>query len=182
MTRGAYNVVVKRLTSLVYAALLAGLAVGCAAAQTDDTLGTLLHFRKCLLSAELQAVYERPAKAEGRGRFLTMTVTDRPVAFVQCMVADGAVICEASAFDRGTEANKTPLPPQSVAALQRLGFAIGTGGENLSYERAFRGKPDFDSIAVLMLTALHDAYGLHAETDVDTYAPFAGSMVVACRY
>jgi hypothetical protein len=164
------------------AALLAGLAVGCAAAQTDDTLETLLYFRRCELSSELQAVYERPAEVEGRGRFLTVTVTERPAVFVQCTIADGAVICEASAFDGSTEANKTPLPARSVAALRKLGFTAEPDGKNLTYRRAFRGKPDFDAIAVLMLTALYDAYGVRAETELDTYAPFAGSIITVCRY
>jgi len=167
---------------LLCAAWLAGLAVGYAAAQTDDTLETLLHFRKCPLSAQLQAVYERPAKVEGRARFLTVTVTERPAAFVQCMIADGAVICEASAFDGSTEANKTPLPPRSVAALQKLGFAAAPDGRNFPYRRALRGKPDFDAIAVLMLTALYDAYGVREETELKTYAPFAGNIITVCRY
>jgi hypothetical protein len=172
----------RRIATLLCAALLASLAVGCAAAQTDDTLETLLYFRKCPLSAELQAVYERPAEVEGRGRFLTVTVTDRPAAFVQCMIAGGAAICEASAFDGGTELSKIPLPPQSVAALQKLGFAAAPDGKNFPYRRAFRGKPDFDAIAVLMLTALYDAYGVREETDLKTYAPFAGSIITVCRY
>lgn len=171
----------RRKAILFYAVLLASLAVGCAAAQTDDTLKTLLLFRKCPLNFELEAVYERPAEVEGRGRFLTTTVTDRPAAFVQCMVAGGAVICEASAFDGGTELSKIPLPPQSVGALQKLGFAAAPDGKNFPYRRAFRGKPDFDAIAVLMLTALYDAYGVREETELKTYAPFAGNMAVACR-
>ena len=167
---------------LLCLALLGGFTMGCAAAQTDDTLETLLYFRRCELSAELQAVYERPAEAEGRGRFLTLTVTDRPAAFVQCMIAGGAVLCEASAFDGGTELSKIPLPPRSVAALQKLGFTAAPDGKNFPYRRAFRGKPDFDAIAVLMLTALYDAYGVREETEVKTYASFAGSIITVCGY
>ena len=171
-----------RIAELFCAVLLASLAVGCAAAQSDDTLETLLYFRKCPLSSELQAVYERPAEVEGRGRFLTITVTDRPAAFVQCMIAGGAVICEASAFDGGTELSKILLPPQSVAALQKLGFAAAPDGKNFLYRRALRSKPDFDAIAVLMLTALYDAYGGREDTELKTYAPFAGSIITVCRY
>jgi hypothetical protein len=168
----------RRAANLLCAALLAGHA----AAQTADTLKELLFYHRCPLSSSLQAVYERPAKVVGRARFLTVTVTERPAAFVQCMIADGAVTCEASVFDGGTELSKVPLPVQAVAALQRLGFAIGTGGENLSYEHAFLGKPDFDAIATLMLTALHDAYGVREETELNTYAPFAGYIITVCGY
>lgn len=31
-------------------------------------------------------------------------------------------------------------------------------GKNYPYVRAFRGEPDFEAIAILMLTALHDTY------------------------
>jgi hypothetical protein len=171
----------RRAIALMCITLLAGLAAGHAAAQTADTLKELLFYRRCPLSSSLQAVYERPAKVVGRARFLTVTVTGRPAAFVQCMFADGAVYCEASAFE-GPVSRKVPLPAPSVAALQRLGFAIGVGGENLSYEHAFRGTPDFDAIATLMLTALHDAYGVREETELNTYAPFAGSIITVCRY
>lgn len=169
----------RRTARLLYAALLAALAVQRAEAQPDDTLKALLHFRECPLDAELEAVYERPATADDR--FLRVRVTERPAAVVQCMVADGAVICEASAFYGGTELHKEPLPPQSAAALQSLGFTATADGWNFQYRRAFTGEPDFDAIAVLMLTALHDAYGVRADTELDTYAPFVGDMVVACR-
>ena len=167
---------------LLCAAALAGLAAERVIAQADDTLETLLHFRKCPLNLYLEAVYKYPAKVEGRARFLTVTVTERTAAFVQCTFSDSAVICEASAFDGGTEANKTPLPLQSVAALQRLGFVVELEDKNLTYRRPFRGSPDFDAIAVLMLTALYDAYGVREETELKTYAPFAGNIITVCRY
>lgn len=171
--------VMKCLTTLFCAAALVGLAVERAAIQVDDTLEPLLHFRKCPLDSQLKALYERPANVDDR--FLRLRVTERPAAVVQCMVADGAVICEASAFYGGTELRKEPLPPQSIAALQSLGFTATADGWNFRYRRAFTGEPDFDAIAVLMLTALHDAYGVREDTELDTYAPFAGDMVVACR-
>ena len=82
----------------------------------------------------------------------------------------------------GTELSKIPLPPQSVAALQKLGFAAAPDGKNFPYHRAFRGKPDLAAIAVLMLTALYDAYGVRADTELDTYAPFAGYIITVCGY
>ena len=165
---------------LICAVLLGGVITGRGAAQSTDTLRPLLAFRQCPLTPYLRAVYERPAKVDGRARFLTVTVTERPQAFVQCMIARDEAYCEASAFD-GTLSHKAPLAAPALAALQKLAFAATTGGANLSYRRAFDGEPDFDAIAILMLTALHDAYGVRADTALDTYAPFEGAMVTACR-
>jgi hypothetical protein len=170
----------RRIAMLLCATLIAGPIAGHAAARTGDTLKPLLAFRQCPLAPYLKAVYERPAQVDGRARFLTVTVTERPQAFVQCMIARGDVRCEASAYD-GTMSRKAPLPASAVAALQRLGFAATVDGTNFSYRRALRGAPDFDAIAVLMLTALHDAYGVRADTGLDIYAPFAGDLVTACR-
>lgn len=169
----------RRCTALLLCAvLIAGLAAGHVAAQSVDTLKELLLYYRCPLSPYLQAIYERPAAVADR--FLRVSVTDRPQSFVQCMFRDTAVYCEASAYD-GTVSRKRALAPQAVAALQSLGFAIGKGGENLSYERAFRGRPDFDAIATLMLTALHDAYSVRADTELKTYTPFAGNLITVCR-
>lgn len=33
----------------------------------------------------------------------------------------------------------------------------------------------------MLLTALHDAFGVRVDTELETYAPFAGNMAVACR-
>jgi hypothetical protein len=170
----------RRTAMLLCAALFVGLAAEGTAAQPADTLKELLHYRRCPLSPYLQAVYERPAKVDGRARFLTVTVTEHPQAFVQCMFGGDAVYCEASAYD-GTVSRKLPLAREATAALQKLGFITGAHGKNFPYRRAFHGEPDFDAIATLMLTALHDAYGVRADTELDTYAPFAGNLVTACR-
>jgi hypothetical protein len=92
--------------------------------------------------------------------------------------------CEASSFycaERETKPRTLYLPPEAIAALEKLGFATGSAEKNLSYERDLRGVPDFDAIAVFMLTALHDAYGVQEDTELKTVAPFEGSMIVVCR-
>jgi len=48
-------------------------------------------------------------------------------------------------------------PVFPLAALEWPDFAAG-GGKNYPYVPAFRGEPDFEAIAILMLTALHDTY------------------------
>ena len=167
---------------LLCAAALAGLAAERVIAQADDTLETLLHFRECPLNLYLKTMYERPARIDGHSPFLTVTVSERPAAFVRCTFSDSAIICKASAFYGGVDSGKESLSTESVAALQKLGFIAAPGGKNLTYRRAFSDKPDFDAIAVLMLAALHDAYGVNANTELDTEVPFVGNLITVCRY
>jgi hypothetical protein len=174
------------LTAFVGAALVAGLLPEQTAAQPADTLKALLAARSCLLSGELQAVYERPSPFKERDRFLVLSVKASPQSYVQCMFADNRskLYCEASSFYYAEPAGKPRmlyLPPEVMAALEKLGFATGTSQKNFPYERPLNGTPDFDAIATLMLTALHDAYGVREETELKTFAPFAGNPVVACR-
>ena len=174
----------RRKAILFCAALLAGLAAGRAVAQSPDTLKALLAFQQCPLSSYLKAVYERPAAVEGDAAFLKVSVTDRPLNYVQCKFTDDRkkLYCEASSYvDGGPGAFSLSLPAEALAALAKIGFATGDAKQNFPYERALRDTPDFDAIATMMLTALHDAYGVRAETELETYAPFAGNLITVCR-
>jgi hypothetical protein len=51
----------RRTATFLCAAL--SLAAECVAAQTDDTIDLLLHFRDCPLNLYLKTMYERPAKS-----------------------------------------------------------------------------------------------------------------------
>lgn len=173
----------RRTVMLFCAVLLLAMSAGRGAAQTADTLKALLA-SACPLAGYLQPVHEHPGDADGRDRFVTLSVTARPQSFVQCVVAGGYLICEASPFLAGTHGTASPplpLRPDAIASLERLGFDARTKDRNFTYRRAVRGKPDFDAIAVLMLTARHDAYGSRADTALDTYGPLKGNLVVACR-
>lgn len=176
-----------RLIAAVFAAALAiGIPPAQTAAQTADTLKTLLAFRQCPLSLYLQGIYERPAAVKGDASFLKISVEDRPLNHVRCRFADDhkKLYCEASSyFDAGSGAKplSLSLPPAAIAALNKLGFATDDAKKNFPYERALDRMPDFDAIAILILTALHDAYGVRGETELKTYAPFAGDLITVCR-
>lgn len=174
-----------RAILLAVVLMLPGLQLNVAAETTDSRKG-LVDKERCALAASLKAVYERPSAVKERGPFLVMSVKGRPQAYVQCMFADNRkkLYCEASSGDyveRESKPCMSCLSQESVAALGRLGFAIGTGGKNYPYKRDLNGTPDFDAIATLMLSALHDAYGVREGTTLDTYAPFEGSIIVVCR-
>ena len=168
----------------VFLAMISGLPP--VVAQPADTLNELLAAERCLLSAQLKAVYERPSAFKERGRFLVVRVEARPQSYVQCMFADNRskLYCEASSFYYAEPEMKPRtfyMPSDAMAALQKLGFATRTSEKNFPYERALSGTPDFDAIATLMLTALHDAYGAREDTVLTTAAPFVGTIIVVCR-
>jgi len=115
-----------------------------------------------------------------------VSVKARPQNYVQCMFADNRSIlyCEASSFycaERDTKPRTLYMPPERMAALEKLGFSIRTSEKNFPYERVLSDTPDFDEIATMMLTALHNTYGVRQDTELATDAPFVGNMVVACR-
>ena len=167
-------------------AVISGLLPGPAVAQPADTLNELLAAERCPLSAQLKAVYERPSAFKERDRFLVVSVKIRPQNYVQCMFAENRskLYCEASSSysaERETKLRMLYMPPDAMAVLQKLGFATKTSEKNFSYERALSGAPDFDAIATLMLTVLHDAYGVREDTVLTTAAPFVGTIIVVCR-
>lgn len=122
----------------------------------------------------MKAVYEHPA--DPRDRSIILRVKSAPRRYVRCdFMDDGARLsCQLS-------------PPQNLntaglAALAGLGFAAEEPLHDLKHGRAMTGTPDFDSITRLMLTVLHDAHGVREETPLSIIAPYAGTLIYACRY
>ena len=161
-----------------------------AAAQTPETLKNLITWRICQLSSELMMVYQRPgysSSAPESERFFVVSVEKNPRAYVRCRFAEdhGRFFCEASQayYEEGTARQPNVyLTRPRIEALERLGFVAHGATDNLTYERELSPKPDFDAITTFILTALHDGLGVREETDLDVSAPFAGSLVTACRY
>ena len=166
-------------TALASLAILSGIA----SAQADDSLRDLLATRRCAVSALLRATYAQARALPEDQRFFIIRVQKKLDAYVRCRFADRApkVACEASPayYEEG---NDHPLyvflPPERIAALAKLGFAPGPAA-NLIYTG---DKLDFDAIAGLMLTALHDGFGVRAETALDETAPLTNRIVIVCRF
>jgi hypothetical protein len=150
-----------------------------AAAQTAQSLKDLLRARSCGISAQLRAVYERPSAVKERDRFFVISVTSDPQRYVQCMFAEDRpkLFCEASNGGRARARSE-----ETKAVLRRLGFSTETADKNFTYEKDLTREPDFDAITTLMLTALHDGYGVRADTELTVDAPFRGRLITVCRY
>ena len=163
--------------------LLASTAV---TAQVLDARQDLIASHKCLYSSLLAMTYNNPGETSDEARFFTISVRKKPDAYVRCRFAPDrpTLHCEASpAYYE--EDNEHPLyvfmPPNRTAALTRLGFTPSPPLGNLHYAADLKRPPDFDAVATLMLTALHDGYGVRAETELDIGASFKGTVVTACR-
>lgn len=103
--------------------------------------------------------------------------------YVQWMFIDtrARLLCEASSgFYFGTERTFW-LAKDKVDALERLGFFTDDSNGNFQYFADIGTRPDFNTIADLILGALHDSYGARANSRLTFNAPFAPSESSSCK-
>ncbi|MGE0232847.1 MAG: hypothetical protein AB7O39_13205 [Flavobacteriaceae bacterium] len=136
------------------------------------TLDDLIAEYRCPLIEKLEKTHMAYRAVVGRDRFLSVSVPGHPHGYVQCLFHDGnrQLHCEAAS---GFFAEQPfSLPPDQVAALGRLGFATTVSEGNYAINFEIPRDPDFDRLARLLLTALHDGYGATAATRLRINAPF----------
>jgi hypothetical protein len=155
-----------------------------AAAQTG-TLRALLAEYRCPVVDRLDRIFEHPKPTDFLDRFLAVTLVPHPHGYVQCMfIANRTrILCEASSgyyYNKDGAPRTFFLPGEAVAALGRLGFSTDDSRGNFRYEAGIGAPPDFNAIADLMLTALHDAYGARADQTLRFNAPFARRATSKC--
>jgi hypothetical protein len=158
------------------------LAVAVAEAQTGVSLRALLAEYRCPVVDRLD---ERPSPHDYRDRFLAVTLAGHPHGYVQCMFIDNRtrVLCEASSgyhYNKDGEPRTFFLPQSAIAALGRLGFSTDDSEGNFRYQSGIGRPPDFNAIADLILTALHDGYGARAGSRLEFNAPFAHRATSKC--
>lgn len=155
-----------------------------ASAQTG-TLRALLAEYRCPVVDRLDRIYEHPKPTDFRDRYLAVTLVPHPHGYVQCMFMANRtrVLCEASSgyfYNKDGAPRTFFLPPDSIAALGRLGFSTDDSRGNFRYEAGIGTPPDLNAIADLMLTALHDGYGARANETLRFNAPFARGPASKC--
>ena len=168
---------------VIYAACLISTPTS---AQTSDSSTELVEEYRCVLSAKLRQVYETPSAYHERDRYLVLSFPRKSNSYVQCAFVENRskLYCEASSGYYAQSENKPRLYyscDEKKKALEALGFKTGNDEKNFSYERELKNVPDFDEIARLMLRAMHDGFGTRAGAALTMKAPFAKSMVVACK-
>ena len=169
----------RELKRPVLAALL-GLVCVATGTHADDAseLKQFVDQYKCSIVERLILLHSAP---QNRNRFLIVEMDDREQSFVQCLFPDSRprenkLYCEAAsgAYEaRRSKEAYVPLPETALGALARLGFATDNTDRNHSLELAYRGPDDFNKVAVLLLTALYQAYGARLGRPLTLNAPLA---------
>jgi hypothetical protein len=154
-------------------------------AEISPTLRALLVEYRCQLVNRLERIHEFGDRASARDRFIAVTVPEHRHGYVQCMFIHGGLqmLCEASSgfyYDKEGSSRTFWLAPESVSALGRLGFSTEGSDGNFRMEFDVAARPDFNAIADLILTALHDGYGARAQTKLQFNAPFARRPNSSC--
>jgi hypothetical protein len=140
---------------------------------------------RCAVVDRLDRIYDNPRPTDFRDRFLAVTLGGHPHGYVQCMFIHSrtALLCEASSgfyFSKPDEPRTFYLPSASVTALGQLGFSTDDSAGNFRYEVELESPPDFNTIADLILKALHDGYGARADSELQFNAPFAPRPTTKC--
>lgn len=156
-----------------------------AAERPSGTLRDLLVQYRCPVVDRLDRIYEAGDHASHRDRFLALTVPEHPHGYVQCIFFERRtrMLCEAASgfyYDQPGAPRTMRLAPEAIAALGRLGFSTDDSQGNFTLEFGIANPPDLNAIADLMLKALHDAYGVRADTKLKFNAPFARRATTKC--
>jgi hypothetical protein len=143
-----------------------------------STLRALLVEYRCQLVNRLERIHEFGDRASARDRFIAVTAPEHPHGYVQCMFIHGGLqmLCEASSgfyYDKVGAPRTFWLASGEIAALAGLGFSTDDSKGNFRMEFGVAEPPDFNRIADLILTALHDGYGARAKSGLRFNAPFA---------
>lgn len=159
-------------------------SISVASAQTGTLRALLVEYR-CPVVDRLERIYDHPKPTDYRDRFLAVTLAGHPHGYVQCMfiASRTGILCEASSgyhYNRDGAPRTYFLPRDAIAALGKLGFSTDDSRGNFRYEADIDSPPDFNAIADLILTALHDAYGARAGATLRYNAPFARGKTSKC--
>ncbi len=160
------------------------LSTAIASAQTD-TLRALRAEYRCPIVDRLDRIFDHPKPTDFLDRFLAVTLVAHPHGYVQCMFVDNRtkILCEASSgyhYDKAGAPRTFFLPRSAIEALGKLGFSTNDSRGNFRYEADIGAPPDFNAIADLILTALHDGYGARAGETLRFNAPFAPRATSKC--
>jgi hypothetical protein len=99
--------------------------------------------------------------------------------YVQCLFydRDRQMLCEAWSgwWDQKNSGPnfKSPLAPEKLAALAKLGFSMDVSRGNFQRRFRFRYEPDYGEVADLMLQALYSGFDTSLATGVKGEGPYA---------
>lgn len=154
-------------------------------ASAADSFRDLQAAYRCEVVRRLEQIHAAGDPKIDFNRYLVISPSDQPNAYVQCLFHDNRsrIHCEASSgfwtAKRG-QPRKLQLSSRAIAALATLGFDTGDSAGNFSIDQAVDKSPKFGALADLMLRALHEGYGARSDTKLQFNAPFAPSAPASC--
>ena len=170
---------------MLAAALAPLLAAPAARAEMSKSFHALLEVYRCEVVHRLEQVYAAGDPASDRHRYIAISVPGRVQAYVQCMFHDheSKIYCEAASgfyYTKQGAARTFHQPPQTIAALARLGFSTDNSVGNFKVDFDVADPPDFNAMADFILQALHDGYGARGQMNLRFNAPFAPRAPSTC--
>ncbi|HEY3638748.1 MAG TPA: hypothetical protein VGK90_11405 [Rhizomicrobium sp.] len=155
---------------------LTGFSIARATAPSAD-IDTFESTYHCAVTASIARIHAHP-HPEQMYRYLVLenAVTHR---YVQCLFfdSDRQMLCEAWSgwWEQKNSGPKfrSPLAPEQLAALSKLGFSMDVSHGNFQRRFRFGGVPDYEGVADLMLRALYSGYNTTLATGVRGEGPYA---------
>ncbi len=170
----------RRGAPLVLAAALA-IAMAPRSAADGDYLGSFISAYRCPVALRLAAIHARGDRKREDNRFLILALKEGEVSYVQCAFfdEDRRMLCEAASgyYNAPKGAPRTAyLPPDSIAALAKLGFSTDDSHGNFQREMEIRGRSDFNSVAELLLAALYQSYGARLGSKIEVHSALVNDL------
>jgi hypothetical protein len=154
------------------------------AAEDSTSLEQFLAQYRCPVVDRLQRIYAAGDPVKHPDEYLIIDLPPYPEHYVQCVFyAPRKMLCEAASgyfLNAPDEPRTMHLSASAIAALGRLGFSTDDSKGNFRIDLDVAEPPDFNAIAELMLTALHDAFNAEANTKLRFHAPYARRATSKC--
>jgi hypothetical protein len=150
-----------------------------ATAKPPDTLGELMDVHRCETIVRLEQVRsskEAAGQPKKKDRYIVLSSARNQNHFVQCIFIDddARMLCEASSGFYVRNRPETPKPflgTPARDALVSLGFSSDDSDGNFQHFVDMKPGNSLETVADLVLTALHNGYGVRRLTKLTFMAP-----------
>ncbi len=140
----------------------------------DTGLSDFLETYQCPVARLIGRIHSLPEKKYPDDRYIILAPVGAGSSYVQCLMGDhddSQALCEV-ASGWWAKGDAPHFVPGALDAIARLGFSTNGSHGNYQQHLHFASGPNPDTLARLMLTALHDAYGADKSMSIEVQAPY----------